>query len=99
MLQIKLLIIKKSVTELTIKNIKIYIVNNKSEYISELEYICGKEMLSKRIQRAEKQRRKTSCICFIYCSAICIKEPLKNDSQSKWYFNSKYHKDQRKFRI
>ena len=56
-------------------------------------------MLSKRIQRAEKQRRKTSCICFIYCSAICIKEPLKNDSQSKWYFNSKYHKDQRKFRI
>lgn len=37
-------------------------------------------------------------LCFIYSNAICIKEPLNNDPQSKWYFNSKYHKDQRKLK-
>lgn len=54
-------------------------------------------MLAERIKRAE-QKDFMKYLCFIYSNAMCIKGPLKNDPQSKWYFNSKYHKDQRKFK-
>lgn len=48
------------------KYIKIFIVNNKSQCISELEYICGKEMLANRIQREEKQRRLHVSVLHLY---------------------------------
>lgn len=53
-------------------------------------------MLAERMKRAEK-KDFMKYLCFIFSNATCIKEPLKNP-QSKWYFNSKYHKDQRKFK-
>lgn len=54
-------------------------------------------MLAERIKRTEK-KDFMKYLCFIYSNAMCIKETLKNDPQSKWYFNSKYHKDLRKFK-
>ena len=45
-------------------------------YISELEYICGKEMLFKRIQSTEKQRRKTSCICALFIIVLFAQRNL-----------------------
>lgn len=44
-------------------------------YISELEYICGKEMLFKRIQSTEKQR-KTSCICALFIVVLFAQRNL-----------------------
>lgn len=54
-------------------------------------------MLAKRIKRAEK-KDFMKYLCIIYTNVMCIKKPLKNDPQSKWYFNGKYHKDQRNFK-
>lgn len=48
--------------------------------------------------KEKRSREDFMYLCFIYTNAICIKEPLNNNPQSKWYFNSKYHKDQRKFK-
>lgn len=46
----------------------------------------------------EERLHEVSVLRLYYSNAMCIKESLKNDPQSKWYFNSKYHKDQRKFK-
>lgn len=54
------------------------IVYNTDQYISELEYICGKEMVAKKIKREEKKKEDfMQYLCFIYSNTLCIKEPLK----------------------
>lgn len=52
------------------------IVYNTYQYISELEYICGK--VAKKIKREEKKKEDfMQYLCFVYSNTLCIKEPLK----------------------